>query len=199
MSTTATCIMASNGSVYVGPACASSTTEGLRSKPPGVKRRVHFDPSLNWSIEEEKSFRGSAARRERQHRKKMARYIARERQKSVLQILKDPNRYDQIAKLYNANVEPDQPFRKELQMVVQMVVLHKTIHEIIGYQEGASDFQQKFEQLQEQSNLTYETLSDNQEEAVKDLSLNELFVKEFAGVLPAEPVTDGSSSDDSGT
>lgn len=191
MSTTATYTTTSNRRVYVGPGYAISTTEGLRSKPSGVKRRqkrgrVHFDPSLNWSIEEEKSFRGSAARRERQHQKKMARDVATERRKSVLRILKDPNKYDQIKKLYNAEAEPGQLY----------LIIH--LHVIIGYQNGDTDFQQKFVQLQN-SNLTYETLSGDQEEAVKGLSINALFVKEFEGVLPAEPVTDGSSSDDSRT
>jgi hypothetical protein len=152
--------------------------------------RVHFDTSLNWSIEEEKSLHRSAARHERRHQKNMAKEIARERKKTVLQILKNPNKYDQIKRLYNANVEPSQRLGKQL--------LKITLHWIIGYQEGDTDFQQKFQQLQV-SNLTYETLSDNQYEALKVLSENELFVNEFCGVLPDEPVTDGSSSDDSRT
>ena len=176
---------------YVGPGCASSTTEGLRSKPPGEKRRqkrgrVHFDPSLNWSIEEEKSQSGSAARRERREQKKMARENAKEREKTVLQILKDPKKYDQIKRLYNSNEEPGQIFLK------------LALHGIIGFQEGDTDFQQKFQQLQV-SDLTYKTLSEAQYECLKVLSGNTLFVNEFRGVLPAEPVTDGSSSDDSRT
>ena len=196
MSTTANRITASKGRVYVGPGCASSTIEGLRSKPPGVKRRqkrgrVHFDPSLNWSIEEEKSLRSSAARRERQHQKKMAGIVAMERQKSALQILKDPNKYGEITSLYNANVEPAQGLAG-----LEKHNLKVLLHVIIGYEEGETDFQQKFQQLQE-PNLTYETLSDDQKVALEALSKNGLFAREFNRVLPSEPVADGSSSDDS--
>ena len=120
----------------------------------------------------------------------MARDIARERKKSVLQILKDPNKYDQIKRLYNADVGPAQLGAK------RSLQIH--LHEVIGYQEGDTDFQQKFQLLQN-SNLTYETLSVVQQTFVNFLSENELFVKEFSQVLPAEPVTDGSSSDDSST
>lgn len=193
MFTTANYVTASKGRVCVGPGCASSTTEGLRSKPPGVKRRqkhgrVHFDPSLNWFIEEEKSLHSSAARRERLHQKKMARDIQMERKKNALQILKDPNKYDQIKTLYNANVEPIQELEKEYMKIA--------LHFIIGYQGLEPNFQLKFEQLQK-SNLTYEALSSIQCEALKSLSENGLFVNEFRELLPAEPVTDGSSSDDS--
>eukprot|EP00531_Pseudo-nitzschia_arenysensis_P021102 CAMPEP_0116154892 /NCGR_PEP_ID=MMETSP0329-20121206/22020_1 /TAXON_ID=697910 /ORGANISM="Pseudo-nitzschia arenysensis, Strain B593" /LENGTH=158 /DNA_ID=CAMNT_0003651897 /DNA_START=266 /DNA_END=742 /DNA_ORIENTATION=- len=118
----------------------------------------------------------------------MARYIAMERQESVLQILKDPKKYDQIMRLYNANVEPGQGLENPY--------LKVQLHVIIGYQKGETDFQQKFQQLQD-PNFTYETLSDDQKVALKDLSNNGLIVKEFRGVLPFESVTDGSLSDDS--
>ena len=120
----------------------------------------------------------------------MNREVAKERLEAVVRILKDEALYDRIAGLYNDDVAPDLLAGKE--------TLKVCLHIIIGYQVGDTDFQQKFEQLQN-SNLTYDTLSDEQEGAVKSLSGNELFVKEFENMLPAEPVTDGSSTDDSDT
>ena len=188
------------------PAGLSQIVNGTRHRQKRQKRRVHFEASINWTEESEKSSRGSETRRERREQIQLYKRQKMNEQKKnegIFLLLKSQDvrivnrlaalhgRDDTVRAILNLLIGHGQPAQQGRQAQAQQGQG--------GQGQGQPNFEQSLAAFRNTNRrLTYQQLTVGQQQQIQMLGISSL-TAEFRTELPSEVITDGSSEDETKT
>lgn len=150
------------------------------------QRQVHFESSINWKEEADKSHRGPEVRRERREQNKRLKMVRQQRLNDIYLLVKttNPAMLARLIAFYNTNNE----FRFFL-------------NSLIGRNQPAqATLQGSLDAFRNATaGMTYDQLSPQQQQQIQYLSVHDGFSAAFMDSISADVVTDLSGSSDNGS
>ena len=132
----------------------------------GQKRKtVHFHSSLNWEEEANRSSLGMESRRKRRELRRRLKRNTKQRYQGIIDIIQDPKFEDRVQTLY----DKDEIVKLSLNLFFADEELETPHSRLVPFQNSDQDFV---------------PLPDDQNQAVRVLSVNDAFTREFKNELP---------------
>ena len=174
----------------------AAVSGGLSHIPNGTeqrrKRHVHFEASINWNEESDKSSRGSETRRERREQNKRLKMNQQTKYEQIYLLVKSQNA-GILGRLETLHQDDDVRFH---------------LNRLTGHNQQAQERQAQGQPTFRESlaafrnataGRTYQQLTALQQQQIQVLSILGAFTAEFRDELPSEVITDVSSEDEKKT